>query len=142
MTTLGGAETLRRGPGDRVTGVSNGRYQEPSSGPLLSSGVVTRGADCRRDNRCRGRSGKRRSHGSGRERVSPEGRAPAIPDQDRRDYCRGRQLAGPGRVSAGVTGGESAAVMGEARGGGIGGRGGGVAGGVEGRNYRRGRLQA
>ena len=41
----------------------------------------------------------------------------------------------------GVTAGESAAVMGEARGGGIGGTGGGVAGGVERRHYRRGRLQ-
>ena len=57
-------------------------------------------------------------------------------------YWRGRQLAGPGRVSAGVTGRKSAAVTGEARGGGIGGTGEGVAGGVERRNYRRGRLQA
>ena len=42
----------------------------------------------------------------------------------------------------GVTGGESAAVTGEARGGGIGGTGGGVAGEVERRHYRRGRLLA
>ena len=61
---------------------------------------------------------------------------------EHRYYWRGRQLAGPGRVSGGVTGGESAAVTGEARGGGFGGTGGGVAGGVERRNYRRGRLQA
>ena len=50
---------------------------------------------------------------------------------EHRYYLRGRQLAGPRRVSAGVTGGESAAVTGEVRGGGIGGTGGGVAGGVE-----------
>ena len=46
------------------------------------------------------------------------------------------------RGRAGVTGGESAAVTGEARGGVISGTGGGVAGGVEHRHYRRGRLQA
>ena len=60
---------------------------------------------------------------------------------DHRYYRRGRQLAGPLRVGAGVTGGESAAVTGEARGG-IGGTGGGVPGGVERRNYQRGRLHA
>ena len=56
-------------------------------------------------------------------------------------YRRGRRLAGPERVSAGVSGGESAAVTGEARGGVIREAGGGVAGGVERRHYRRGRLQ-
>ena len=35
MTTIVGAETLRRGAGDSVTGVSDGRCQEPSAGPLL-----------------------------------------------------------------------------------------------------------
>ena len=51
-------------------------------------------------------------------------------------------MAGPERVSAGMTGGESAAVTGEARGGVVREAGGGVAGGVERRHYRRGRLQA
>ena len=60
---------------------------------------------------------------------------------EHRYYRRGRRLAGPERVSAGVTGGESASVTGEARGGVIR-ETGGVAGGVERRNYRRGRLQA
>ena len=60
----------------------------------------------------------------------------------RQRYRRGRRLAGPERVSAGVTGREIAAVTGEARGGVIGGTGGGVAREVERGHYRRGRLQA
>ena len=51
-------------------------------------------------------------------------------------------MAGPERVSAGVTGEESASVTGEAKGGVTRETGGGVAGGVERRHYRRGRLQA
>ena len=110
---------------------------------------MTGGADRRRGDLCCGQRGKRRSHGSGREHASPEGRAPALPEEDRRDYWRGehrhyqrgRRLAGPQRVRAGLAGGESAAVRGDARGGVIRGKG-GVAGGVERRQYRRGRLQA
>ena len=128
-TTVGGAEVLQKGRGG-VTGGGDGRRQEASAGPLLSGGGVTGGADRRRDNRCRGRRGKCRSHG--------RGRAPALPEEDRRDYWRGghryyrrgRQLAGPERASAGVTGGETAAVTGEARGAVIG-RTGGVAEGVD-----------
>ena len=60
---------------------------------------------------------------------------------EHRYYRRGRRVAGPERVSAGVSGGESTAVTREARGGVISGTGGGVAG-VERRHYRRGRLQA
>ena len=62
MTTLEGVEAVRRGLGDSVTGVSDGRCQEPSAGPLLSSGGMTGGADRRCDYRCRGRRGKQRSH--------------------------------------------------------------------------------
>ena len=61
---------------------------------------------------------------------------------EHRYYRRGRRLAGPERVSAGVTGGESAAVTGDATGGVISGTGGGVAGGVKRRHYRTRRLQA
>ena len=67
MTTLGGAEALRRRAGDSVTGVSDGRCQEPCAGPLLWAGGVTGVADRWRDNRCPGRRGKRWSHGRGRE---------------------------------------------------------------------------
>ena len=141
-TTLGRAEALGKGAGDSVTRGGDGRRQGASAGLLLPGGGVTGGADRRHDDCCRGRRGKRRSHGRGRELASPEGRAPALPEEDRRVYWRGRRLAGPERVSADMTGGESAAVTGEARGGGIGGMGGGVAGGVERRHYRRGRLQA
>ena len=59
-----------------------------------------------------------------------------------RYYCRGRRLAGPEWVSAGVTGGEISVVTGKARGGVIGGTAGGIARGVERRHYRRGRLPA
>ena len=90
MTTLGGAEALRRGAGDSVTGVSDGRCQEPSAGPLLWAGGVTGVADRCRDNRCPGRRGKRWSHGRSRA-ASPEGRAPALPEEDRRHCRRGRR---------------------------------------------------
>ena len=79
---------LRKGRGG-VTGGGDGRRQGASAGPLLSSGGVTGGADRRRDDRCRGPRGQHRSHGRGREQASPEGGAPAIPEEDRRDYCRG-----------------------------------------------------
>ena len=121
---LGKRKSYGRGHGG-ITRGGDGRRQEESAGPLLLSGGVTGGADCWREDYCRGQRGKRRSHGRGREWASPEGRAPPIPAEDRRDYWRGvhqyyrrgRQLAGPARVSAGVTGGGRAVVMGEARGG-------------------------
>ena len=61
------------------------RGQEASAKPLPSGG-----GDRRRDDRCRGQRGKRRSHGRGREQASPEGRVPAIPEEDCKDYWRGR----------------------------------------------------
>ena len=65
-------------------------------------------------------------------------------------YWMGQQKAAPDWVSAGVAGGESAVVMGEARGGITGGARGGVTGGarggvtrgVERRHNRRRRLPA
>ena len=80
MTTLGGAEALRRGAGDSVKGVSDGRCQEPSAGPLLWAGGVTGVADRWRDNRCPGRRRKRWSHGRGREQHRRRG--------ERRHYRR------------------------------------------------------
>ena len=129
-TILGRAEALGKGAGDSVTGGGDGRRQVASTRLPLSGGGVTGGADRRHDGRCRGRRGKRRSHGRGPELASPEGRAPALPEEDRRDYWRerapvlpeGATVGGPERVSAGVTGGESASVTGEARGGVISGR--------------------
>ena len=82
-------EVSRKGRGGG-TGGGDGRREEASAGRLLSNGGVTGGADRKRDDRCRGRRGKRRSHGREREQVSPEGRAPQIQEGDRRDYWRGR----------------------------------------------------
>ena len=81
---------LRKWARGGVTGGGDGRRQEANARPLLLGGGVTGGADRRRDDRCRGRRGKRRSHGTGREQASPEGRAPALPQEDCRDYWRGR----------------------------------------------------
>ena len=75
--------------------------------------------------------GESRYHRRGERRQYQRKIAMITVGGQHRYYLRGQQLARPGRVSAGVTGGESAAVTGEARGGGIGGTGGGVAGGVE-----------
>ena len=72
-TTLGRAAALGKEADDSVTGGGHGRRQGASAGPLLSGGGVTGGADRRHDDRCRGRRGKRRSHGRGREQASPEG---------------------------------------------------------------------
>ena len=85
MTTLGGAEALRRGAGDSVIGVSDGRCQEPSAGPLLWAGGVTGVADRWRDNRCPGRRGKHWSHGEVESSIA-------------------------GGASAGITGGRSQAL--------------------------------
>ena len=84
---------LRTGARGGVTGGGDGRRQEASAGPLLSGGGVTGGADRCRDDRCRGWRGKRRSHGRGREQASPEGRAPALPEEDRQDYSSGSAAA-------------------------------------------------
>ena len=89
-TTLGRGEALGKEADDSVTGGGDVRRQGASTGPLLSGGGVTRGADRRYDDRWRGRRGKRKSHGREREEASPEGRAPALPEEDRRDYFRGR----------------------------------------------------
>ena len=142
------AEVLRKGASGGVTRVGDGRRQEARGGPLRLGGGVTGGADRWRDDRYCGRRGKRRSHGRVREQASPEGRAPALPEEDSRDYWqgghwyyrRGRQLAGPERVSTVLTGGESAAVTGEGRGGVIGGTGEGIAGGGDCRQDRRRRA--
>ena len=88
LLLLGERKCYGRGGG--VTGGSYGRRQEASAGPLLSSGGVIGGADRRRDDRCRGRRGKHRSQGRGREQALPEGRAPAIPEEDCRNYFRRR----------------------------------------------------
>ena len=80
MNPIGGAEMLWRGAGDSITGGSDGRWQEPSPGPLLWGGGVTGEADRWRGNRCPGRRGKRWSHGSGREQHRRRG--------ERRHYRR------------------------------------------------------
>ena len=84
-----GSRSVTEGARWRYRG-GDGRRQEASTGPLLSSGGVTGGADRRHDDRCHGRRGKGRSHGRGRELASPEGRAAPITEEDRRDYWRGR----------------------------------------------------
>ena len=100
LLLLGERKCYGRGGG--VTGGGDGRRKEASTGPLLSSGGVTGGADRRRDDRCRGQRGKHRSHGRGREQASPEGRAPAIPEEDRHDYCRRRAPVLPEGATVGA----------------------------------------
>ena len=78
MNTIGGAELLWRGAGDSIPGGSEGRWQETSPGPLLWGGGVTGEADRWHGNRCPGRRGQLRSHGSGREQHRRRG--------ERRDY--------------------------------------------------------
>ena len=77
---VGSAELLLWGSGSVTEGgarrryrTGDGRRQGASAGPLPSDGGVTGGADRWRYDRCRGRRGKRRSHGRGREQAAPEG---------------------------------------------------------------------
>ena len=74
----GASGALRKGASGGVTGGGDGRGAGASTGPSPHSGKgVTGGADSSRGDRCHGWRGERRSHGRGREQVSPEDGAPA-----------------------------------------------------------------
>ena len=112
-TTLGGAGALRKGASGSVTGGGDGRREgvrwtttlgEAEALRKGASGGVTGGAERRRDERCRGRRRERGSHGRGREQALPQGRAPGLPEGERRDYRRGRAPVLPEGATVGVTG--------------------------------------